>query len=227
MAKRTLFIVVIAASISLNIYFAIRAWQRHHSPLRAKAANSGGVQAQAIADVFRSMPNDSSDIIFAGTSITAFCPIAEYFPRGKNRGIGGNTSKQLLARADEIYRSKPEKVFIEIGINDITKNLSIDSLAFNVSSIIALLHEKSPATKIYITSINVNRAEFVEKAMSANSRLKVVCNENTNKNCEYIDVTTAMSENGRLFDNLTYDGVHLNAEGYKIWTSILRPYVTR
>jgi len=37
------------------------------------------------------------------------------------------------------------------------------------------------------------------------------------KKIEFIDVNSAVSVNKRLKKNLTYDGVHLNEQGYKLW----------
>src|SRR5688572_792456 len=70
--------------------------------------------------VFRLLPNDSDEIIFAGNSHAHNFEVAELFklPNIKNRGINGDNSLGLLERLDEITESKPKKIFIEIGIND-------------------------------------------------------------------------------------------------------------
>ena len=34
---------------------------------------------------------------------------------------------------------------------------------------------------------------------------------------EYLDINSLVSQNGFLKNDLTYDGLHLNAEGYAFW----------
>jgi lysophospholipase L1-like esterase len=34
---------------------------------------------------------------------------------------------------------------------------------------------------------------------------------------EYLDINSLVSQNGFLKNELTYDGLHLNAEGYSFW----------
>ena len=34
---------------------------------------------------------------------------------------------------------------------------------------------------------------------------------------EYLDINSLVSKNGFLKNELTYDGLHLNAEGYSLW----------
>jgi len=71
---------------------------------------------------FRSYPNSKKDIIFLGNSITAGAEWSELLQNqhARNRGISGDITFGVLERLDEVTEGKPAKVFILIGINDIS-----------------------------------------------------------------------------------------------------------
>ncbi|QKZ15828.1 hypothetical protein HU175_19850 [Spirosoma sp. KUDC1026] len=71
--------------------------------------------------LFESLPNTKKEIIFLGNSISDFGEWAELFddPHVKNRGISGDLSFGVLARLGEVTASKPAKIFLLIGINDL------------------------------------------------------------------------------------------------------------
>ena len=67
------------------------------------------------------MPDTPNEIIMLGNSITDGCEWSELFQNSniKNRGISGDITEGVLYRLDEVTRSKPAKVFLLIGINDL------------------------------------------------------------------------------------------------------------
>jgi hypothetical protein len=105
--------------------------------------------------LFRDLPQTKSDIIFLGNSITDGGEWTEMFAdlKVKNRGISGDNTTGVLNRLDEVYNRLPGKVFLLIGINDLARNVSPDSLVKNILWINALIKEKSPQTKVYIQSL--------------------------------------------------------------------------
>src|SRR5688500_3134149 len=76
-------------------------------------------------DLFRSYPNSAKDIIFLGNSITAGVDWVELLgnPVVRNRGISGDITFGVLERLHEVTEGAPAKVFILIGINDISRNI--------------------------------------------------------------------------------------------------------
>ena len=58
-----------------------------------------------------------------------------------------------------------------------------------------------------------------------NEEIQKLCNE---FGCTYIDLhSNLLDENGYLRKNLSDDGIHLNANGFEIWTSLLKPYLNK
>src|SRR3982751_640025 len=113
---------------------------------------------------FRSYPNSKSDIIFLGNSITAGADWAELLsnPRAKNRGISGDITFGVLERLGEVTEGKPAKVFILIGINDISRNIPDSVIVANYRKIIHRIKKESPGTKIYFHTLMPVNNEFTQ-----------------------------------------------------------------
>lgn len=184
-------------------------------------------------ETFRGYPDSKNDIIFLGNSITHYAEWSELFPgkQVRNRGISGDITFGVLERLDEITSGKPAKVFILIGINDISRNIPAEIIAENYRRIIQRIQKESPRTRIFFnTLLPVNntftsRAHFNKDDQIAlvNQKLQKIGVE---KNITVIDIHPAfLDKDGRLDKKYTYDGLHINNEGYKLWKQLLKPYL--
>lgn len=179
---------------------------------------------------FRSYPNSEKDIIFLGNSITAGVDWTELLtsPHIRNRGISGDITFGVLERLDEVIEGKPAKVFILIGINDISRNIPDEVILSNYKKIVRRIKEGSPATNIYIqTLLPVNNTfdKFKnhynkdEHILWINGRLKEVAKE---ERVRLIDLHPQfLDREKRLEKAFTHDGLHLTAAGYQKWAQIL------
>ena len=184
---------------------------------------------------FRTLPNTKNEIIFLGNSITDYCEWAELFqnPNIKNRGISGDVTDGVLERLDEVTESQPAKIFIMIGINDLSRGKSEEYIFNNYKKIINRIKKETPKTKIYIESIlpvNEARGKYknhtnkTENVISLNKQLKTLAEETDN--AQFIDLFTAFADkNQRLAFKYSLDGLHLNGDGYLVWKSIIDQYV--
>ncbi len=55
-----------------------------------------------------------------------------------------------------------------------------------------------------------------------NARLKEMCGEN---HIQFLELYKELSKDGYLNDSLSYDGIHLNAQGYALWKKQIAPLV--
>jgi len=53
-----------------------------------------------------------------------------------NRGIAGDITFGVLGRLDEVIARKPAKLFIKIGINDISKNIPDEIIVENILTMV-------------------------------------------------------------------------------------------
>jgi lysophospholipase L1-like esterase len=67
-------------------------------------------------------------------------------------------------------------------------------------------------------------AEQNPSVSSLNVELKRVAEE---EGVQFVDLVPAMSLEGFLRDELTYDGVHLTARGYALWAGLVRDALVR
>lgn len=184
--------------------------------------------------VFDSLPDDSNEVIMLGNSLTQNFEWHEVFKTVniKNRGIHADNTLGVLNRISEITSSCPKKVFIEIGINDLIKGNSVDSVFSRYSRIINLIETLSPNTKIYIQSllpsnrvIETTKLPVNPEVLNLNFLLSNFCKKNK---IIYIDLFSSFTESNQLkseFDS--GDGLHLNGNGYKMWCSMIETYVQK
>ena len=103
------------------------------------------------ASLFSKLTITPKDIVFIGNSITNGAEWSELFPqkRVKNRGISGDTSGGVYDRLEAIVKGKPAKIFILIGINDISRGIEVETIVQNMKQIVEKIQNESPKTKIY------------------------------------------------------------------------------
>lgn len=185
--------------------------------------------------LFEILPVTENDIVFLGNSITDGGEFAELFgnPRIKNRGISSDVMEGVEKRLDQVLRNHPRKLFLLIGINDVSHNLSVDQLATRYERLVKNIRRTSPQTKLYIQSVMPINNDFrryknligKEKTVKRfNEKIEKIARDN---DAVYIDLWPALADSatGKLKKAYTNDGLHLTGAGYRAWTELLRPYV--
>jgi len=185
--------------------------------------------------LFEILPDTKNEIIFLGNSITDGSEWSELLgnPRAKNRGISGDTSEGVLFRLYQVTRVQPAKVFLLIGINDLAKNISPDTVYVNICKIVSTIRTKSPKTKVYVQSILpvnntfktfANHTSRTPQVKDLNERLRTIC---PRLGATYVDLFNELKNtNDDLLNPMyTNDGLHLLGEGYKAWLRVIQPYL--
>ena len=179
--------------------------------------------------------NEPDRVVFIGNSITEGWSNfdKDFFINNPfvNRGIGGQTTPQMLIRfKPDVVNLNPKAVVILAGINDIAGNtgpVTIENIAENIISMAEIA--KANEIKVFICStlpaIDFPWSPGMEpgpKVVKLNSILKNYCDSN---NIPYVDYFSAMSdEKGGLKvpEYTTADDlVHPNLAGYKVMEKII------
>lgn len=176
--------------------------------------------------LFETLPKSGSDIIFVGDSLTDFCEWQEFFRNVsiKNRGIAGETTSGLLERIDNLVESKPQKIFMMIGVNELLQGKTVDEIFSNYQLILNNFRQKSPQTKIFIKSVlplnkNFTDPKINNQVIELNDRLQELSQKSLFK---YIDLFPAfLDTNNQLNAQYTTDGLHLNGKGYLLWKTMI------
>lgn len=186
------------------------------------------------ASLFDILPVTSKDILFVGNSITNGGEWSELFnnPHIKNRGISGDTTQGVFDRLDAIVKGKPAKIFLLIGINDVSRDESADTIAEGIRRIVQKIKQVSPKTQIYVQSllpVTSYYNKFEEHTShwkdipNINKRIKVVTQQ---EQVQYIDLFSHfVDESGQMQKQYTNDGLHLLGKGYLLWKEIVEPYI--
>ena len=185
--------------------------------------------------LFEILPDTKNELIFLGNSITdgsEWCELLQN-PRAKNRGISGDTSEGVLNRLYQVTNVQPAKVFLLIGINDLAKNVSPDTVYANICKIVSRIRTESPRTKVYVQSILPVNNTFktfsshtgkTQQVLEINKKLQGIC---PSLGATFVDLFNELKnpDNDLLNPMYTNDGLHLTGEGYKAWVKRIQPYL--
>lgn len=166
-------------------------------------------------------------VVFMGNSITiGWLTARPDFFKDKpfiNRGIGGQTSPQMLLRfRQDVINLKPKIVVILAGTNDIAGNTGVITLEETLANIVSMA-ELAKANNISPIICSVLPAfDFPwraglkpnEKIPELNKMLKTYAKENNLSYVDYFSVLT--DERNGLPKKYAEDGVHPTEEAYKI-----------
>lgn len=212
--------------ICLFCSYTMQAQERKHSTFYYQRAT-----------LFETLPTSPDDIIFLGNSITNGCEWAELLgnPHAKNRGISGDKTDGVLDRLHVITKGKPAKIFLLIGINDLSGGRSIEEIAKNIDEIAERVKKESPSTRLYLQSVlplNPKFNMFVDHmgrkkdVPALNALIKDIANR---RGLTYIDLFSEFVTPGTQEMNPDYsnDGLHLLGKGYQNWARILKPYLKK
>ncbi len=183
---------------------------------------------KAKRSIFELMPNEANEIIFLGNSITDYCDWYELFGKSniKNRGIDRDVICGVISRLDEVTSSKPKKIFLMIGINDLGQRRSINQILIDYEKLINLIITQSPETELYIQSLlpTDNRPRLQnEDIIIINKGLVQLTKK---YNLTYINLFDLFITNKNVLNpNLTFDGIHVNGKGYLMWKEAIINYV--
>ncbi|HOO94794.1 MAG TPA: SGNH/GDSL hydrolase family protein [Proteiniphilum sp.] len=177
-------------------------------------------------------------VVFMGNSITqGWIDMVPEFFAGRhyiNRGIGGQTTPQMLIRfRQDVIHLQPKVVVILAGINDIAGNTGPSSLEM-IEDNLHSMTELAQANGIQVVLCSVLPAfefpwrpgmEPADKVVELNKRIKAYA---TLKGAVYCDYFTAMvDERNGLPEELSGDGVHPNVAGYAIMAPIVEKAIAR
>jgi len=172
---------------------------------------------------------EENRVVFYGDSITDIWKLVDYFPSKPyvNRGIGGQTTPQMLVRfRQDVIDLHPKVVVILAGTNDIAGNtgpMRNEDIEANLSSMaeLARVHDIRVVLSSVLPVHNyTERAKdsFAQRPMARILALNIWLKDYCAKNgLVYLDYFSAVvDDQGLLRKELAEDGLHPNAAGYKI-----------
>lgn len=179
-------------------------------------------------------------VVFLGDSITDGWRLNEYFP-GKdyvNRGIGGQITGQMLGRMmADVVNAKPETMVLLAGTNDIARGVTPQAIQDNLRMMAELA--RANGIQVVIASIlpvhdynkdtdprfERTRARQPATIGELNKWIESYC---AGRGFVYLDYFSAMVDSaGLLKKELADDGLHPNAQGYRVMAPLAEAAVAK
>jgi len=179
-------------------------------------------------------------VVFFGDSITDIWHLDESFP-GKlyvNRGIGGQTTSQMLVRfRQDVINLQPKGVVILAGTNDIAGNsgpISNEDIEANYAdlaelakahNIRAIFSSVLPVYNYTPQSQDFFAQRPMERILALNKWLKDYCDKN---NLIYLDYfSEVVDDKGMLKRDLADDGLHPNKAGFAVMAPLAQKAIEK
>jgi lysophospholipase L1-like esterase len=176
------------------------------------------------------VPGKNLNLFTGSSSIARWTDINAYFPEYTvaNRAFGGSQFSDLLYYIDRVAGScKPAKIFIYEGDNDLAAGEAPEGILAEARLVREFLAKKFPKTPVVFISAkpSPSRWQLKESYLKLNDGLKKLSKKM--KYTEFADLWTPMlDKNGQVLTNIFLeDNLHMNADGYKIWQAVLKPYL--
>lgn len=176
-------------------------------------------------------PPPSNAIVFVGSSSIRFwSSLAEDMAPLPviQQGFGGAKLNDVVHYADRLVSAHdPAGVVLFAGSNDMTPGSvkTPEHMLRNYKTFVSRVRAANPGLPIYYIAITPSprRWEIWPHAQAANVLIKHYSEET--EGLFYIDTGPALMNAAGVPDEENYllDGLHLSEQGYRIWTSIIRP----
>lgn len=177
----------------------------------------------------------SADIVMLGNSLVRGVDWNELLGREGvvNRGIPSDILSGYKKRLDYIFKLNPKVVFIIGGVNDIYNWTSVEEIFNTYKEVVAALMARK--IKVVLQSVIYAGENWGEDWLKVNSPDIKPYDVNLGRNKEidklntllknfalsnkilFLDINSRLKAGNFLKNDYHYDGLHLNAKGYKIW----------
>ena len=149
-----------------------------------------------------------------------------------NFGWGGDTTQNILWRLEhgELDGVNPKIIVLLSGTNNVGREVPDDAkiadITRGVRAIVDLCRAKAPAATLILTAIfpRNDNPTVVPGINRINENLARFAD---GKKIRFLNINAGLADaDGRLFDGLTVDKLHLTAKGYQVWADALKPIFT-
>lgn len=172
--------------------------------------------------------------VLLGDSLSLWFP-PELLPSDRswlNQGISGENSAGLFKRVNLLDDTKPQTVFVMVGINDLIKGVPESQLLENLRQTVQALKQKHPKTEIVLQSLlphgnDRTTAEDREALLKIsndqifklNQKIAAIAKD---EQVFFLNLYPLfVNSDGWLRPELTTDGLHLSRQGYDVWRTAM------
>jgi len=176
----------------------------------------------------RISPPPTNEFLFIGSSsIRLWQSLEEDMKPLKviNRGFGGAHTKHINRHIDKIvFPYEPKAIIFFCGSNDINGWNSPKEVFDEFKTFLYSVKKVLPKTKVFAISIQPSPSRFNQRPRQQEWNDAVSNLAKSDSNLVYIDVSSPMLSSNKMprLELYTEDTLHMNKNGYKIWTEQVR-----
>ncbi len=185
----------------------------------------------AFATADREHPTAGESVVFVGSSSIRMWKLDKWFPGlpALNRGFGGSHIADATHYLDLlVLRHKPQVVVFYAGDNDMARGLLPADVVSDYRAFVEKLQAALPETRLVYVAIkpSIARWKLYPQMREANRQIAEIAAADPQQT--FVDIATPMlGDDGTPRAELFLDdGLHLNDEGYQLWTSLVQPQLT-
>jgi lysophospholipase L1-like esterase len=162
---------------------------------------------------------DNPLTVMVGDSLSLWLP-PDMLPSDRlwlNQGISGDTTRGVLNRLSAFANTRPDKIYVMAGINDLKNGATDAEVLVNLEQIMRQLRQQHPQAQIVVNSILPTRWASIscDRINHLNQQIAQLAGKT---GVSYLDLQPGFAdETGNLRPELTTDGLHLNRLGYQVW----------
>jgi lysophospholipase L1-like esterase len=201
-------------------------WQVRFEVAKEADRWEANIKAFETSDQKKMPPKEG--IVFVGSSTIVGWNVGKSFPDLPvvNRGFGGSQLADSVRYADRIvvpYR--PKIVVLYAGDNDLASGKSPETIAADYRAFVAKIHKALPEAKVIYLAIKPcgQRWRLIDKVRQANALIEAEAKKDPRET--FVDLgKLLLGPDGKpRKEFFQADELHLNAEGYRLWSDALRP----
>jgi lysophospholipase L1-like esterase len=199
-------------------------------PYRSSTPWDATFAAFAVDDVTH--PHPAGGVLFVGSSsIRLWNDLEDQFkdlPVVIKRGFGGSQLSDCVKHLNRlVVRYRPRTVLVYAGDNDLAAGTPPREVFRRFTAFVDGVHRELPETEIFYISIKPSplRIALMPQIRETNELIHEYAD--AEGKVDFIDVYTPMLDaSGQPRRELfRADALHLNAEGYALWKSLIAPHV--
>jgi len=149
-----------------------------------------------------------------------------------NFGWGGDTTQNILWRLQngELEGVQPKVIVFLAGTNNVGTTPASDArvadITRGIKALIDTLREKAPRATILVMGIlpRNDGAEPAAVMASINQINENIAKFADGKTIRFLNINDKLADkDGKLFEGMTGDRLHLSLKGYQVWADALKP----
>lgn len=244
--QRTLLAVVLAAllgSVAANVLLYRRGMETYAELQRVRLDPTHGKELEPANEALEPAPAGQKRIVLFGDSrISMWDPPPQVQGcQVVNRGVGGETSDQILLRLDrDVLALKPDIVVLEMGINDLKtigvfpdrEREIINSFGRNADLILERLRSRK-IDVVLLTVFQPAKVPLARRMLWSDATREAVADFNRRAlgmhlpGVTVVDCDGAMAAGSRVRSEYALDTLHLNPAGYAALNRLVEPVLVK